>query len=196
MRDGETCALAVGLVAQHAARAAAMPVQRVSFPPEERRRAVGLAVDHVGNVAEHRGVEQAVNLRPIIGAALVQALDPVARRQRIGSGGLAFDRHGSSSRDWSGREQLYRRIWSAIVPIPCEKFRPILRRRGARPSFRSTSTGRTSPKAPPRSTGSIRRSATPSRAASPNPASRCRRSERWQNRPVFAATPSPRPMSG
>ena len=27
----------------------------------------------------------------------MQALDPVARRQRIGSGGLAFDRHGSSS---------------------------------------------------------------------------------------------------
>ena len=84
----------------------------------------------------------------------MQALDPVARRQRIGSGGLAFDRHVNSSRDSSSRRKLYRRIWSAIVPIPCEKFRPILLpvplRRGARPSFRSTWTGRTSRKAPPR----------------------------------------------
>ena len=139
----------------------AMPVQLAPLPPEECRRAIGLAVDHVGDVAQHRGVQQAVHRRVIVEAAIMPALHLIARRHRIGMDGLGFG-HGSSCRDCGQSEKLYRRIWSAIVPIQCEKFRPILRSRRARPSFRSTFQGPTSPTAPPPSTGSIRRFATPS----------------------------------
>ena len=89
MSDGQTHPHARRLALQHAARAAAVPVERRALPPEERRRAIGLAVDDVGDVAEHRRVEHGVDGRVVVRATIMQALDPVPRGQGI-AGARAF----------------------------------------------------------------------------------------------------------
>lgn len=98
MRHRETYPLIAGLVLQHPAGAAAMPVERRPLSPEKRRRAIGLAVDDVRHVAQHRGVEQPVNGVVVIEAAIMAALDPISGRQRIRFGGFACG-HSISSRD-------------------------------------------------------------------------------------------------
>jgi hypothetical protein len=78
MSDRETYLLIAGLVPQHPAGAAAMPIKRRPLSPEKRRRAIGLAVDDVGDVAKHRGVQQPVNGVVVIEAAVVAALHPIS----------------------------------------------------------------------------------------------------------------------
>ena len=65
--------------------------QVIPLAPKRSRRAIGLAVDHIGDVADQRGVQDFVDRLVVIAPTLMNALDPVdrgnrERRRRIGCG--------------------------------------------------------------------------------------------------------------
>jgi hypothetical protein len=83
MGHGEARWLPFGKVAQHAACAAAMPIESASLAPEKCWRAVRLAFDDVGNVAKGCCVQERVNGLVIVKAASVPPLDAVDYVNRI-----------------------------------------------------------------------------------------------------------------
>ncbi|MCY1300568.1 hypothetical protein D9M70_501380 [compost metagenome] len=86
--DGQAGRLARRQVAQHAAGAAAVPVEVPPFTPEERRRAEGLAVDDIGDVGECRRVEQPVHRLVVVETTVMAALDAVDRIDGVGGRGM------------------------------------------------------------------------------------------------------------
>ena len=74
----------------HPAADGAVPVEPVSHPPDRDRRDIGLAVEQPADVAHESGIEDRVDRRPLIAAAirLLADTDTVARRlDRLGGGG-------------------------------------------------------------------------------------------------------------
>ena len=197
MRDGETDLLAGRLVPQHAAGAAAVPVQLASLPARRTsacnragrrsRRRRGTASRRPAGRGSSRGRSEPRSCRRFTWLRGDTGYEWVVSASVTAAPVGIIDRS----------IQLYRRIWSAIVPIPCEKFRPILRRRRARPSFRSTFQGRTSrhgaSSPAPALSGALprhhRRHRKTRRTAAAFP-------HAGQAKPVSVATPSRRPMSG
>ncbi len=70
------------LRAQHAAGRRAVPIKMIALAPERGRRAVGLAVDDIGDVADHGRIEHGIDRLLVVAAALVQAADLVAFADR------------------------------------------------------------------------------------------------------------------
>ncbi len=99
MGDGEADRHALALRADHPAGRGAVPVEMVALAPERGRRAVGAAVDHIGDVADQGGIEDLVDRLAVVAAALVHALDLVHRRDAEGVGGVLG---GLAAARWSG----------------------------------------------------------------------------------------------
>ena len=76
MRHGQAHRQTVLLRPRYPARRGAMPVEVVTFPPESCRRAVRLAINDVGDMANHRRVKNRIDALPIVATALVQTVQP------------------------------------------------------------------------------------------------------------------------
>jgi len=87
-----------------------MPVEVIALAPETGRRAVRPAVDHIGDVADQRRIEDLVDRLLVVAAALVDALDLVDRRDAKGFRGVLCRRRAHGKPLKKGRTMLP--IWS------------------------------------------------------------------------------------
>jgi hypothetical protein len=76
--DGEADGNALRLCTDHPAGRGAVPVQPVVLAPERGGRAERLPIDDIGDVADHRGIEDRMHRVTVVVAALMPAAEPVA----------------------------------------------------------------------------------------------------------------------
>src|SRR5687768_14221312 len=79
-----------------------MPEDFISLAPLQRRRDIGLTVEHVADMRDWPCIENGVDCIAVIGAALVQPLDTDPIRRCVALAGLAMNIH---------RTTLLVRIW-------------------------------------------------------------------------------------
>ena len=184
MRDRQADPLAADWLRSMRLALRAVPIQLVAFPPEEGRRAIGLAVDHIGDVAQHRGIEEAVDRVVVVEAAVVPALHLVARRHRIGIGGLGLA-HGRSCRDL---EQSTAVVAADLVCDSANSMRKIPTNSSAAPRKAELPLDLSGPHITPGASSPHRLYQALCHAivaASSNPANRCRRRGRWPSQTGF-----------
>ncbi len=63
-----------------------MPEYPVALAPMSGGRHIGLAVDDIGDMADERGIENAIDRGLVVGGALVKAFDAAALAGREGRG--------------------------------------------------------------------------------------------------------------